>query len=195
MKITPLDLRNQEFSRTFRGYDPEEVRVFLEVVSDEFEYLIKENNSLTERVRDLDEKIRDYRNMEKALNSTLVSAQQNAENFLENARKEATLILESAKLESARILEKAASDKVRLEESITRLQKAKRAHLIKFKSLLMEQLELLASEEIIHEEADVASGGVEGRAEEMMMPTPDTFRPTFSVEETEDKEQEPGESR
>jgi cell division initiation protein len=190
LKITPLDLRNQEFGRTLRGYDPEEVRVFLELVSDEFEILIKENGSLAERVKDLDEKIRDYRNMEKTLNATLIAAQQNAERYSENARNEANNILENARVESRKIVEAARREKSALEEEIERLQRTRQAHLQRLKAFLREQLNLLAGEEDIHSlTSALPRAGKPGsttfpRSETATAP-PATFRPTFSVDESE----------
>lgn len=188
MKITPLDLRNQEFGRTFRGYDPEEVRVFLELVSDEFEFLIKENTSLTERVRDLDEKIHDYRNMEKALNQTLISAQTNAENYFENAKKEADLVLENAHMECRRLLEQAQNQRIALDEEISRLRQSRQSYIRKIRSFLSDQLAMLAGEEENSAPKAGENPGVENREEEFPIPAGDTFRPTFSVD-TESEEE------
>jgi cell division initiation protein len=186
LKITPLDLRNQEFGRTLRGYDPEEVRVFLELVSDEFEILIKENSRLSEHVRELDEKIRDYRNMEKTLNATLIAAQKSAESYSENARKEADLILENAQVESRKTLEEVRREKTALEEEIIRLQRIRRTHVKKLKSFLEEQLELISGQEdssvIISENPGRAHDG--DRDDDTDGPLPEEpFHPTFSVDD------------
>lgn len=197
MKITPLDLRNQEFGRTFRGYDPEEVRVFLELVSDEFEFLIKENTSLTERVRDLDEKIRDYRNMEKTLNQTLISAQTNAENYFENAKKEANMILENAQMECRRLLEQTRNQKIALDEEISRLRKSRQTYIRKIRSFLSDQLEMLAGEEVDFGAVEETNPGEEDREEGVPIPASDMFRPTFSVDvepEEEPQRENPGDS-
>jgi cell division initiation protein len=187
LKITPLDLRNQEFGRSFRGYDPEEVRVFLELVSDEFEFLIKENTTLTERLRDLDERVQDYRNMEKTLKATLISAQKNAENYYENAKKEADLVLENAQLESRQILERAQNQKVILEEEIARLQTTRQSYVKKFKAFLREQMEALAAEGNPGMAEDDSEGNVSD--EHVSIPVIDTYHPTFSVDEDVNKEQ------
>jgi cell division initiation protein len=189
LKITPLDLQNQEFGRTLRGYDPEEVKVFLELVSDEFELLIKENSSLTERLRDLDEKIKDYRNMEKTLNATLIAAQKNSENYFENAKKEADLILENAHLESRKILEDAHNEKISLEEEIGRLHKSRQLIIRRFKSFLQEHLELLAGEEGSFSDTPVQSENVDADPE-ISIPVENGFHPTFSVDEGDQQGQE-----
>jgi len=41
MNITPLDITQKSFSRSFRGLDAEEVAAFLALVANEFEGLVK----------------------------------------------------------------------------------------------------------------------------------------------------------
>jgi len=196
VKITPLDLRNQEFGRTLRGYDPEEVRVFLELVSDEFEILIKENAGLTERVKDLDEKIRDYRNMERTLHATLIAAQQSAERSSENARDEAANILENARVEAEKIVEGARRERTGLDAEIDRLHRIRQAHVQRLKSVLRQQLDLLAGVED-DDAPEIARGVVPEeisrpgpRRREPPIVPPGTIRPTFSVDD-EDLDPEP----
>ena len=43
MPITPMDIHNKEFSRSFRGYNEDEVDQFLDEIVEEFERLYKEN--------------------------------------------------------------------------------------------------------------------------------------------------------
>lgn len=190
MKITPLDLRNQEFGRTLRGYDPEEVRVFLELVADEFEILIKENAGLTERVKDLDEKIRDYRNMERTLHATMIAAQQSAERSTENARDEAVNILEGARVESEKIVEAARREKAGLDSEIEYLRRIRQTNVQRLKSVLRQQLDLLAGvdddsvpmipSEVVTEELPRTNP----RREETATAPPERIRPTFSVDDS-----------
>ena len=46
MKITPIDITGHTFALKLRGFDQEEVRSFLNLVSSEFEKLISEHNAL-----------------------------------------------------------------------------------------------------------------------------------------------------
>jgi len=50
MRITPLDIQQKQFPLKLRGFDVEEVYAFLEVVREEMENLIRENESLKEKV-------------------------------------------------------------------------------------------------------------------------------------------------
>ncbi len=40
MKFSPLSIKKQDFSRSVRGFDKEEVQAFLEKLADEFEDLL-----------------------------------------------------------------------------------------------------------------------------------------------------------
>ena len=65
MRITPLDIRKQEFRKAMRGLDAEEVYAFLSTVGDEYEAILNDNKALRERVLELDDKVLEYRSMEK----------------------------------------------------------------------------------------------------------------------------------
>ncbi len=44
MNISPLDIRKHEFKKSLRGYDTDEVTAFLDLISIEFENIIRENS-------------------------------------------------------------------------------------------------------------------------------------------------------
>ena len=46
MKITPLDIQQQNFKIRFRGFDPQDVYLFIEKIADGFESLLRENEKL-----------------------------------------------------------------------------------------------------------------------------------------------------
>lgn len=48
--LTPMDIHNKEFSRSFRGYDEDEVDAFLDEVVNDYEQLIKEREELRDQV-------------------------------------------------------------------------------------------------------------------------------------------------
>ena len=59
MKLTPLDVRKQTFRKTMRGFDHEEVHVFLEMVADEYHKAfclrstVRQRNSVIEHLEDI----------------------------------------------------------------------------------------------------------------------------------------------
>ena len=75
MALTPMDIHNKEFTRSFRGYDEDEVDLFLDEIVEEFEGLYKENIELKDRLSMLADQISNYNTMENTLKETLVTAQ------------------------------------------------------------------------------------------------------------------------
>ncbi len=143
MAITPLEVRKQEFRKTLRGYDPHEVREFLEMVSNEIEELLRSNASLSERVKDLDAKIEDYRRMEKILQDTLTTTQKAADELKDGARKEAETIIANAKVEAQRFLKDAQTELARVKEETKLVEHQKLLLVSEFRGLLESYLRLL----------------------------------------------------
>ncbi|MCF6289798.1 MAG: DivIVA domain-containing protein [Desulfobacterales bacterium] len=55
MAITPEDIQHQEFQVRLRGFDMDEVDTFLEQVAEELYALLRENDQLRERIRELEQ--------------------------------------------------------------------------------------------------------------------------------------------
>lgn len=143
MALTPLDIHNKEFRRTFRGYSEQEVDEFLDEVVREFELLLKENASLKDQIAELEGRVEQFRTMEESLHKALVVAQQAAEDVRTAAKKEAELIVAAAGQEAERIQEHARS---RIRETTQQYNDLKQEmHLFRtrMKTLIQSQLELL----------------------------------------------------
>lgn len=105
MKITPLDIQQQQFKvKTFRGLDPDDVDAFLQTIADEMENLVRENNELKEQQARHNRDISDMAEKERELREVLLSAQRVIEEMKGNARKEAELIVSEAELKGERIV-------------------------------------------------------------------------------------------
>ena len=76
MRITPMDIRQQQFSiKMFRGFAVQEVDAFLDDVAEDYEALLKENALLKEELQALEERTRGLEGREKILQDTLVTTQ------------------------------------------------------------------------------------------------------------------------
>jgi DivIVA domain-containing protein len=100
--LTPLEVRKKkgDFRRTMRGYDPELVDDFLDLVADRLEQLVRDNLTLQDRVARQDDQVKDYRDRERALTEALVSAQEMREEVRRQAAREAELATRSAQQEA-----------------------------------------------------------------------------------------------
>lgn len=125
MKITPLDIDQQQFQRVLRGCDPKEVHHFLDQVSREMEDLIRDNAQLKESLRKKDEELTEYRRHEVQLREALVAAGRMTDEVRESARKEAEIIRAEAQLEAEKILQGTRENVVTLSEECQLLKQQK----------------------------------------------------------------------
>ena len=147
MKITPEDIKNQNFSKTFRGYNQTEVDAFLGLVADGLEELIKENSGIKQKLSRLESTVVDYKDMEKTIQEVLLTAQKSAEEVKKNAEKEAELSLREAKVKSERMLEETHAILSKLRKEIIELKDSKKTYILRLKSILDTQLQILESME------------------------------------------------
>lgn len=101
--ITGMEIRNQEFKKSMRGYSETEVRNFLAELAQDYENLYSQNANLKESVQRLESELSKYRKIEDTMNNSLIFAQQAAEDLKANARREAELIIDSSKKRIAEV--------------------------------------------------------------------------------------------
>ncbi|HEB84842.1 MAG TPA: DivIVA domain-containing protein [Bacteroidetes bacterium] len=158
MKLTPLDIRKQEFGKQMRGYDAEEVRSFLEMVADEYEALLAEREELAKQAEFHEAKLKEYQEMESSLQDAMMNAQKAGKAAESESTKRAELILQQAELDAERMLQDARKRHQRLLDDIHRLEGQRRAYLLKMKQILRGQIELI---EILEQESPEEPGSIE----------------------------------
>jgi cell division initiation protein len=144
MKLTPLDVHHKEFSHALRGYNEAEVDAFLDQVADELERLFKENIDLSERIEALEQKVRDYQDMERTLHNTLVSAQKSADELMAKTKLEAEAVLKDAEVKAKEIIHAALTQKQKATNDLARIKQAEEEFRARFKALLEQHLRALA---------------------------------------------------
>lgn len=122
MNLTPLDIQKQTFSRSFKGYNLDEVRAYLHLIAEELEQLLRDVDRLSRENTLLREDIDDQRQREQILKDTLLSAQKVSEDVRATARKDAELIVKDAELLSERLISQAMARVADLERSIQDLK-------------------------------------------------------------------------
>jgi cell division initiation protein len=143
MRITPLDIKKQEFQTKMRGFDKTEVVSFLEVVSEEMEELVRENLELKEKMQRAADKLANYSKIESALQNTLVASQESAEQMKAVAEEKAELIIREANSQGEKIVDDAYEKLSELRREHISLKNQRAAFLVNFRSLLESQLKLL----------------------------------------------------
>lgn len=121
MKLTALEIKQQTFEKSIRGYDKAEVEAFLNLISNEWEHLVARNRELSQRIEELEKKLKHYEKVEEALHETLRTAKESAENKLSGARKDAQNKIEKAEMEADSIVREAIQQRQQIRQSILRL--------------------------------------------------------------------------
>lgn len=144
MRITPLDIRKQPFRKTaVGGFDKDAVNSFLEMVANEYEQVIRQNDEYAMNIKSLEERLAGYEKIERTLSETLLTAQRATDDAKLNAQKEAELIIKDAQIRADRYTDKSREKVNDLESEITSLRNQRDSFLMRFKSLLKDQLSLV----------------------------------------------------
>ncbi|HCV42735.1 MAG TPA: hypothetical protein DGH68_04560 [Bacteroidetes bacterium] len=148
MKLTPLDIKKQEFKKAMRGYDPVEVDTFMDMMANEFEEVLRQQKDTRDKVVEVETQLKDYRQIEKTLQQTLLQAQEATSKTYESARREADLITREAEMKASKLLEQANAEHNKLNQEISQLR-AKRESLIgRMRVLLSSELDLIKALEM-----------------------------------------------
>lgn len=96
--LTPLDVRKKrgDFRRILRGYDPEEVDTFMDLVAERFEELVRENLSLGEKTEQMGRQLAALEGRERAVQEALVTAQKLRTEVGDQSRRDAEVLQEQA---------------------------------------------------------------------------------------------------
>lgn len=143
MKISPLDIRKQEFKKVMRGYDPVEVETFMEMLANEFESLLKEQNDMRGKLIEFETQLKDYKQIEKTLQQTFLQAQETTGKTYEAARRDAELIIKEAEMKASQIVGHANGEIGKLTNEIMQLRARKDSLLGRLRVLLSSELDLI----------------------------------------------------
>ena len=157
--LTPMDIHNKEFKRGFRGYSEEDVDAFMDNIADDYEKVYREYCEIKEKCEKLQDKLSQYEKMESTMNSTLMLAQQTAENVKVSARKEADLILQEAENKKKKMLDETTLSMQTTQQNMEKMKTQVSAFRAKCRALLTSQMRLL-DDMVIGEESAVSDGNV-----------------------------------
>ncbi|MCS6990076.1 MAG: DivIVA domain-containing protein [Chloroherpetonaceae bacterium] len=143
MRLTPIDIKKHSFNTAFRGFAPEEVEAFLDVVSRQWEEVLDELDRAKRRIAELEGETKKYKEVEAMLHQTLAQAQQSTNAVIENAKREAELIRQEAEIKSQQLIERAKLEVSAMADDVRRLETQKRELTSKLRLMLSSQLELL----------------------------------------------------
>ena len=143
MKLTPLDIQQQQFRVRLRGFDIHEVDRFLEQIAEVVNSLQAENASTKEELRRLKLENQGYKEREESFKRAMLNSQKVLEQMRENARKSAEIIIADAEVKAEKILHRAHNRLSQLHEDIVELKRQRVQIEVQIRSVIEAHTKLL----------------------------------------------------
>ena len=156
MPITSLEIKDKTFSTKFRGFDPEEVDEFLDIIVRDYEDLVRNNHEMERHIRSLEERLSYFDEMKDSLSQSVLIAQDTAErvkqaaqersnNIIQQAEQDAQRLLEEAKYKANEILRQATDNAKKVAVETEELKNKSRVFHQRLKSTIESQLAIVES--------------------------------------------------
>lgn len=114
MKITSLEIKQHEFNKTFRGYNIDEVDIFLNNLAQEWDRMANEARMLRMQLEIAEKEAAKLREVEVSLIRTLQTAENTSSKITEQAKMQAEKQIDDAKIEAERVMSNAKSNAEKL---------------------------------------------------------------------------------
>ena len=141
--ITPADIENKDFSRVKKGYSPEEVDDFLDLIILDMEKLIRENRQLKEELGKAHVQVDKHMSTETSVYETLEAAKALMNDIAASAERRAEILLKNAELEANLITREAKESISRYTEEGNRIKERVETLRERYKKMLESELERL----------------------------------------------------
>lgn len=147
MKISPMEIQRQAFSKRLRGYDKDEVRTYLNLVAEELEQFQREHAALAQEAQFLRGVVDEHRQRETILKNTLLTAQRVSEELREAARRQGEATVKEAELQADKLVELAQSRAKAIERETMDLRAMRQALRSDVRALIARLEHILDSQE------------------------------------------------
>lgn len=151
MSLTPLDIRKMTFPQKLRGFDPDEVERFQELVADELTARLTDIARLEQENRDLRQRLDSTLKRQDELQDTMLHAQRLSQDITDNSKKQAALLVKEAEIAADAMVSQAIEQANRVEGRIVELRTMRRDLQLKLRNSL-EHYQRLLDEDIEDEQ-------------------------------------------
>ncbi len=141
--ISPVEIKKHEFSRAVRGYDPIEVRNFLETIAAEIERMGESLRNQTSEIEVIRAELSAFQRMEHNMREAMVNVQETLKDAREGARKESDLMRREAEVIAERIISDARKKGEDVRRELETLGHRRDSLARKLRALLRSELELI----------------------------------------------------
>jgi cell division initiation protein len=143
MKVTPLEIRQQQFPLRFRGLDAAEVDKFLELVASDMEDLVRDNTRLREALAQKEQELQHMQQGEDEVKKALMAIQQIREDVIGRAEREAEQVLRESEQRAQQLRSEAEGRVSALQNDLEQLQRQKHTLVSLIRHILNEHIRLL----------------------------------------------------
>lgn len=143
ISLTPMEIRRHTFKKGFKGYNVDEVNYFVETVAGQMEAVLGEKEGLASEARELKVRLEKYEKLEQTLQEMLLHSQKTVEEAKTHAERQSAIILKEAAVEAREIKKSTEQELEELKKSITILKEQKKMYLVKFRTLVKSQSDML----------------------------------------------------
>lgn len=138
-----------KFHYEANGYNRSEVNAFIERVIRETEGIINKCQKQKDEIKDLKDKLENYKILEDSINKSIVNAEKTSDNIKRLAREEANVIVSDAKNNASRIVNDALIRSERIEQQADVLERNIKIFKRKLKIIVEQQLAVVEEIEVL----------------------------------------------
>jgi cell division initiation protein len=146
MSITPVEVRHAQLSRSLLGYSRRGTDNLLEAIAQSYEQTWWERADLRDEVERLQSELARFKDMERLLRDTMMSAERAAEDLRSQSRREYDMLLQEARLKAREIVLEAEAERERTRGEIRRLQTERSELRASYRAFLQAAMERLDRE-------------------------------------------------
>lgn len=112
--LKPIDIHNIDFTRSFKGYNPEEVDDFLATIVSKYETIYQENRQLREKLEKTQVELKEQSYQEQDVHDLISLTKQTVQELKKMAEAEAENVVAVAESDAERIISEARREAERL---------------------------------------------------------------------------------
>ena len=143
MRISPIDIQQQQFKSRLMGYEKAGVDQFLELLAEELERLVRKNQDLQEELSRTNTTLAEMRDREGTLKETLISTQKITEALKLTARREVDVLMAEAEIKAERLMHNAEERRQQLIEEVQEIKRQKIDFEVGLRGLLEKHIRML----------------------------------------------------
>ena len=147
MKYSPEEIKLKQFNVVHKGLNENEVRSYLEELSNELETLRREKKMLEQLIADKDENINRFKSVENTISESILVAQRAGDEIKAAAGMQADVIIKDAKSQADVIVNDAMQKAREIAYQTEDMKRQSKIFRSRFQLLVQAQLDLLQNED------------------------------------------------